>query len=184
MLTLNVHGNSGEYNLNIPTSINEITEEYINSVTHHVKVAPNYALIGTIFREKLSTIILATRSRKKDSSIPVIPIFIKAGETTDDFIKSLNVRDKIVISPSDIMMGYHISTPRNLLTINTLLDVIEGDTNIFQKTRELTDYCYFIEFKLVPVCNIHGAYEQPEIASYVNPFVTKLSDKSKSNIIV
>lgn len=184
MLTLNVHGNSGEYNLNIPTSINEITEEYLNSVTEHVKVAPNYTLIGTIFREKLSSLILAARSRKKDSSIPVIPIFIKAGKTDDEFISKLNIRDKIVISPSDIMMGYHISSPRNLLTINTLLEVTDGDNTLFQKTKDLMEYCYFIEFKLVPNCNIHGAYNKPEVYGFISPFVNKVSDKPKSNIIV
>ncbi len=172
MLTLKVNGIRGEYNVNIPTNINEITKEYIYNVTEHVKVAPNYTLIGTIFREKLSTIILSARNRKKDASVSVIPIYVKHGETNDDFIINLEPKEKLVISPSDIMMGFHVSVPNNLLTINTIMDLIEGDVNIFQKTKNNNDYCYFIEFKLIPNCNIHGSYA-PIDKEFENPFIIK-----------
>ena len=184
MLTLNVNSNRGVFKLSLPTSLNEIDKSYIMEVTDHVKVDANYTLIGVVFREKLSTLMLATRKNKKNSDIPVIPIFVKAGKTDSELINSLNVRDKLLISASDIMMGYHVSTPNNLLNINTILDIVEGDTEFYNEVYKNSDYCYFIEFKLVPNCNIHGAYEEPKVAEFVNPFVTKIADAPKSNIVL
>lgn len=183
MLKLDVNSKSGVYKLNLPTSLNEIEESYIKEVTNHVVVDANYTLIGVVFREKLSTIILAARKNKKNSDIAVIPVFVKAGKTDSELINSLNVRDKLIVSPSDIMMGYHISAPNNLLTINTFLDIVEGDINLYNKAMSVQDYCYFIEFKLVPNCNIHGAYKQSEVAEFVNPFITKIASVQTSNII-
>lgn len=173
MITLNVKGSKhGEVTLNLPTTLNEITEEYIKSVTEHILVAPNYSLVGTIFREKLSTILLSARRKNKDAGISVIPVFIKCGNTEDSFIKNLTLKTKIVISPSDIMLGHHVTAPNNLLTINNFVEVTEGDTSLYQKTNEINKECYFIEFKLVPNCNIHGAYLD-NTESISNPYIIK-----------
>ena len=175
MLTLTTNNVRGVHELNLPTSLNEIDESYIAEVTSQVKVDANYTLIGLVYREKLSTLVLAATRNKKKSDIAVIPIFVKAGESDSKFINSLNIKDKLIISPSDIMMGYHISVPNNLLTINTILDLIEDDSVVNQKLMSINEQCYFIEFKLVPNCNIHGAYEKPKVTEFVSPFVTKVS---------
>ena len=152
MLTLDVNGKQGAYKLNLPTSISEITESYIDEVTSHVKVDANYSLIGIVFKERLSTLILSARRNKKTS------------------------KDKLIISPSDIMLGNHISAPNNFLTINTILDLLDGDADAYAKLVNIPEDCYFIEFKLVPNCNIHGAYTQSKVAEFVSPFVTKVND--------
>ena len=184
MLTLDVNSNRGVFKLNLPTSLNEIDKSYIMEVTNHVKVDSNYTLIGVVFREKLSTLILAARKNKKNSDIPVIPVFVKAGKTNSELINGLKVRDKLLISASDIMMGYHVSAPNNLLTINTILELIEGDITTYNKLIGSNEYCYFIEFKLVPNCNIHGAYSATDGAGFENPFVKKLTSAPNSNIIM
>lgn len=183
MLTLEVNNKQGVFQLNLPTSLNEIDESYIMEVTNHVKVDANYTLIGIVFREKLSTLVLAARKSKKNSDIPVIPIFIKAGETDSKFINSLNVRDKLIISASDIMMGYHVSAPNNLITINNILDLLDGDMKVYNQLMASQEMCYFIEFKLVPNCNIHGAYGKTDVAGFNNPFIKKLASAPTSNII-
>ena len=183
MLTLTTNNVRGIHELNLPTSLNEIDESYIVEVTSHIKVDANYTLIGLVYREKLSTLVLAATRNKKKSDIAVIPIFVKAGESDSKFINSLNIKDKLIISPSDIMMGYHISAPNNLLTINTILDLIEGDPIVNQKLMSINEQCYFIEFKLVPNCNIHGAYEKPKVTEFVSPFVTKISEPTTPTIL-
>lgn len=75
MLTLNVNGKRGAYELNLPTTLNEITKEYIDSVTNNIIVDANYTLIGVVYRERLSTLIIAANRKNKKSDIPVIPIF-------------------------------------------------------------------------------------------------------------
>lgn len=184
MLTLKVSGNLGDYDLNLPTSLNEITEEYIHDVTKHVKVEENYSLIGIVYRERLSTLVLAASKNKKNSNVAVIPVFVKSGKTSSELINSLFIRDKLIISPSDIMMGHHISAPRNLLTINTIVDLVTSDSTAYQKLLRVQEECYFIEFKLVPNCNIHGAYDSPEMAGYASPYVIKTASAKESNIIV
>ena len=184
MLTIKVSGNLGDYDLNLPTSLNEITEEYINDVTDHVKVDANYTLVGIIYRERLSTLILAATKNKKKSDVAVIPIFVKTGKTDSELINSLNVRDKLIISPSDIMMGYHISSPRNLLTINTIIDIVTSDPKAYNTLLGKKEECYFIEFKLVPNCNIHGAYKIPETSTFTNSYVIKTASAKENNILL
>lgn len=184
MLTINVSGNLGDYDLNLPTSLNEITEEYIQNVTKHVKVEANYSLIGIVYRERLSTLVLAATKNKKNSNVAVIPVFVKSGKTDSELINSLIIRDKLIISPSDIMMGYHISTPRNLLTINNIIDLVTSDSTAYNKLLGVKEECYFIEFKLVPNCNIHGAYDNPKENEFTNPYVIKTANAKESNIIV
>lgn len=183
MLTLNVNGTQGAFTLNLPTTISDITEEYITNVTSHIEIDANYTAIGIVFREKLSTLILASRKNKKNSDIAAIPIFVKAGKTDSELINKLDVGEKLIIAPSDIMLGYHLSTPTNLLTINNILNIIEGDTEIYNEVIGIQEYCYFIEFKLVPNCNIHGAYKD-NCSNYVNPFVIRTGETKKNNIIM
>lgn len=187
MLTLDVNNNRGVFKINLPTSLNEIDESYIAKVTEHIKVDANYTLIGVVFREKLSTLVLSARKNKKNSNISVIPVFVKAGKTDSELINNLKIRDKLIVSSSDIMMGHHISAPDNLLTINTILDLLEVDTESYTKLINNNEQCYFIEFKLIPNCNIHGAYIENNIENFVNPFITKISDaptKPASSIFV
>ena len=183
MLTLNVNGTQGAFTLNLPTTLSDITKEYITNVTSHIEVDANYTVVGVVFREKLSTLILASRKNKKNSDIAAIPIFVKAGKTDSELINKLDVGEKLIISPSDIMLGHHLSAPANLLTINTILNIMEGDTEVYNKVIGIQEYCYFIEFKLVPNCNIHGAYKNC-CYNCENPFVVRTGETKKNNIIV
>lgn len=183
MLTLNVNGTQGAFTLNLPTTLSDITKEYITNVTSHIEVDANYTVVGVVFREKLSTLILASRKNKKNSDIAAIPIFVKAGKTDSELINKLDVGEKLIISPSDIMLGHHLSAPANLLTINTILNIMEGDSEVYNKVIGIQEYCYFIEFKLVPNCNIHGAYKNC-CNNCENPFVVRTGETKKNNIIV
>lgn len=182
MLTLDVKGNHGDYKVNLPTSLDEISQSYISEVTSHVRLDANYSLIGLVFKDKLSSLLLASRKKTKQSDVAVIPVFVKAGKTDSEFINSLTIKEKLIIAPSDIMMGYHVSTPKNIITINNILNIIDGDMTLYNKLLTIKDECYFIEFKIVPNCNIHGAYNQSNNDTFDNPFITKIGEP-KSNII-
>ena len=183
MLTLNVNGTQRDFTLNLPTTLSDITKEYITNVTSHIEVDANYTVVGTVFREKLSTLILASRRNKKNSEIAVIPIFVKAGKTDSELINKLDVGEKLIIAPSDIMLGHHLSTPTNLLTINNILNIMEEDSEVYNKVIGIQEQCYFIEFKLVPNCSIHGAYKNYS-NDYKNPFVIKTRETTKNSIII
>lgn len=185
MLTLKTNGKDGAYQLNLPTKLNEITPEYIKEITSHIKIDAFYTLVGLVYKERLSTLVLAARKNSKKSDISVVPIFVKAGKTDSAFINNLSIGEKLIISPSDIMMGYHVSAPKNQLTINNILDILNDDATACAKCLNIKEDCYFIEFKLVPNCNIHGSYLNVNQAVN-NPFVTKLPNVNidKPNIII
>lgn len=186
MLKFIAKGKVGTYDINLPTSINEITESYIYDVTKQVKIAPNYSLIGLIFKEKASNIALAIRKNNKKADIAVVPIFVKAGESDSNFINNLKIRQKLIVASSDIMRGYHVSTPDNQLTLNNLMTIMSGDINANNTLIMSDEYCYFIEFKLIPNCDIHGAYDVYPNENIINPFITKISEDTNtaSKIIV
>lgn len=192
MLQLNVKGKYGEFELNLPTSIDEIEKDYVEYVTEHVNIAPNYTLVGVVYKEKLSTLVINSNRKKKDTNVAVIPVFVKCGKSDGDFINNLHIMDKLLIAPSDIMMGYHVSTPENRITINNVLSLLEGDLETYNKLLTVKEECYFIEFKLIANCNIHAAYNPIDLG-HTNPYITKISDnkptessiiKPKSNIIL
>lgn len=173
MLEFNVNGNQGEFQVKLPTSLSELTPDYLTTVTKGINVAPNYSLVGLCYREKLSTIILSIRQRKKQIDTPVVPIFIKTGAVNDYFIESINIGNKLIIPGSDLAIGNHVSTPKNLITINNILELVEGDKDIYQEALANNEYCYFLEFKIVPNCAIKGYYNHMDVDGFDDPFVVK-----------
>lgn len=173
MIEFKTKGKNGEFVWNIPTKLEEITPEYLNSVTDNIDVADNYSIIALCYHEKLSTIILANRQAKKDTNIGVVPMFVKCGYTDNDFIKSINCGEKVVVAGSDIAMGFHVATPANKLTINNLIATTEGDSEVYKNAMQHSELCYFIEFKLVPNVAIHARYSNKELAVKC-PFINKI----------
>lgn len=173
MVTFSVDGNLGKFTIYLPSNLLEITEDYLKKITQEVEVADNYSLVGICYREKISTLILSARQKKKDISTAVIPIFVKAGKTDNEFINSIKPCDKLLISGSNISLGQHVTAPLNEINIERILALTEGDANIYQTTLKLTSPCYFLEFKLIPNCNILGRYNSNSVSTPVESFIIK-----------
>uniref|UniRef100_A0AAU8MIY3 Uncharacterized protein n=1 Tax=Geladintestivirus 5 TaxID=3233137 RepID=A0AAU8MIY3_9CAUD len=175
MLKFEVNGKYGTVLMNLPTKLSEITPEYLNEVTSNVVVADNYSLIGILYRESLASVILANNRKQKNITTAIVPIFIKSGVTNTEYIKQMSCGDKIIIAPSDIAIGHHVTCPKNKITINNILDYCDGDKEAYQRAIGISQACYYLEFKIVPNCNIHGNYIE-ENSSYQNPFIEFNSD--------
>lgn len=157
--------------LNLPTFIHEITKDYLNDVTYEVNVAENYSLIGLLYIEKLSTVIYSNKNRKALTT-RVIPVFIKCGKNNSDFINSLSCGDTINVAPSDVELGHHINCSRNLITMSKITAMIEDDKAVMNNIIQYTEPVVFLEFKLIPNCNIHGSYKDcKDVMHAENPFV-------------
>ena len=176
MLKFKTNGKAGAFELNLPTSLSEITSDYLKDVTSDIRVADNYSLIGICYREAFSTIIFANNTKKKNLTTAIVPLFIKSGKTNIDFINNIEVGDKLIIAPSQIALGHHVVATRNLITINNILNCIEGDNKIYQEALKESQQCYFLEFKLVPNVDIVGVYKDNNINHDVNPFVVKVNE--------
>lgn len=171
MLKFEVNGNLGSHVLNLPTKLEDITQSYLSYITKGVSIAPNYSLIALCYKEKLSTFLLAGRGTKKEVSTAVIPLFIKGGDTDSHFINTMLIGTKLIVSPSDMAMGYHVNCPKNTLNINLLAAYTEGDSLAYQRAVAIKDNIYFLEFKLVPNNAIVGCYNNiQEDDDYDHPF--------------
>ena len=61
-----------------------------------------------------------------------------------------------------------------VITIDNILYCTEGDNRIYQEALKFNKRCYFLEFKLVPNCNIHASYKNDEEPNKgANLFVNK-----------
>ena len=158
--------------LRMPTSMSEINMNVIADYVKHVNVGKNYALIAVVFKERPITIVSVSK-QNKNASVSGVAVMIKSN-TNDEFIKGIKLGETIVISPSDIAMGHHVVAPNNKMTIDNILYCTEGDNKIYQEALKFNKHCYFLEFKIVPNCNIHASYKNNvEPNKGTNLFVNK-----------
>lgn len=157
MLNIEIKGNKGNYRMDLPTSIDELTNEYFADCAKQVEIAPNYALVGIVYREKLSIVFNAARKRDGITT-GVIPVFIKAGESDSSFVNNLKLKDKLIITGSALSLGIHVNIPNNELSIEKFLSITEGDNELRKKAFNMTAPVLFVDFKILPVCDINAAF--------------------------
>ena len=174
MIKFSTSGKNGSFEVTLPTNLSEIPNKYLYEVTKDIVIADDYSLIGICYCEALSSILFANNAKKGKITTGVVPIFIKHGNTNNDFIRSINCGDKLVIAPSDIAMGHHVVAPNNKITIDNILYCTEGENRIYQEALKFNKRSYFNEIKLVPNCNIHASYKNDEEPNKgANLFVNK-----------
>lgn len=139
----------------MPTSMSEVDMNVIADYVKHVNVSKNYALIAVVFKERPITIVSVSR-QNKNASVSGVAVMIKSN-TDDEFIKDIKLGETIVISPSDIAMGHHVNSPANALTPGFLLELLRTNVDLNKKLMAVKVPTYFVDFKIVPVCNIHGS---------------------------
>lgn len=171
MKELNVVFKNAEYKINIPTSRKDITNSYLKEVTQMLDIAPNYSLVALITIEEFVNVVNPT-GKKQNAFTAGIPVFVRTGETDDKFINNISCGQTIIISDSDLSMGHHINSPYNKISKGYLSSLLSQDKNVVQNSWSNNEKCYFLSFKLVPNCNIHGAISEEE-PNVVDPYVVR-----------
>lgn len=157
-----------EISLNLPTSKDEITSEYLDKVTREISIAPNYVLIALIYRAKLFEVI-NIKKNNKDATVGVVAKFVKAGDTDNPFIRTININDTIIISGSDISIGQYVSAKNNELSIPRIKTYAEIDKALYNQAIAVVEPNCFLEFKIVPENAIRGVVT--ENASTIHEFI-------------
>lgn len=170
MVKFEVNGEKYNKIITLPTSVSEITPEYLENITTEILVADNYSLIALCHKAKLSDFILAGRSKKQQLSTQVVPLFVKRGMTNWEFSANIEVADKLLITPTAMSMGLHVNVPMNTLNIERIVAIMEEDKNIYQKALGIKDAVYFLEFKIIPNSDIQGVYKPKLYKEFENPF--------------
>lgn len=171
MKQFKVNGNLGKFELNLPESFDEISKEYLKECTDFVHPAPDYALVGVVYKDSLSLILTAAK-KGKAANVQVIPVFIKAGKTDSEFVNNLNLGEKVVVAASDLSIGHHINSPYNKITPQNIIDVCDGDKEIYKDALGMQKPVCFLEFKLIPISAIHAQLDKAA-NSFINPFIHK-----------
>lgn len=155
----------------MPTSMSEINMNVIADYVKHVHVGNDYALIAVVFKERPITIVSVSK-QNKNASVSGVAVMIKSN-TDNEFIKGITLGETVVISPSDISMGHHVNSPDNVLTPGFLLNLLQTNADLNKKLMAVNVPTYFVDFKIVPVCNIHGSIGKyvPVTKYYITPDV-------------
>lgn len=172
MKTFNVNGKLGSFEINLPESLKEIPVDYFKECTDYIHPARDYAVVAIVYKDSLNLILTAAK-KKNNTSVAIIPVFVKMGETDSEFAKTLNMGDRIVIAGSDLSLGHHINSPYNKITPDNIYRVCENaDKEFYKDTLNMHTPVCFVEFKLVPLNAIHAKLDETK-NSFVNPFVRK-----------
>lgn len=167
MLTLNEHLKDGEELsvLHVPTSLNEIKLDYLKAVTADVKLAPHYALVACIIRATIGTRFCATKKKDLASGL-----FMLVDKNDVNNVCSAEPGEIIISAATDVLRGYDVPSPKNVLSdTNVFREICKADSLI--KGRNTNPYIditnkyydipvYTISFKIIPLSDIHGAYDK------------------------
>lgn len=163
-----------EVKFNFPTNLKELSSEYLKQVTDSITVAPNYSLIGIVYHERLANIILTCNNKKKNTSIGVIPIFIKSGDGDKSIVDNAKVGQKLLISNTQLQLAHHCAAPANKLTIDYFANVLDAAVykDLYQTAVQDSDQSevLFVEFKVIPNCDIIALYD--DHSKVENPYIT------------
>lgn len=147
---------------NLPTSMDEISNDFLTKVGESIEIAEHYSLVGIIWYNKINDLILAGKNKSKSSDIGVIPIFVKGGELQN--IMDVKVGQKLLITSNNLELGTRVAVPGNPLNLSHFLNTIgtrvRGTFPELEYDDEKNENVYFIDFKLIPNCNIQGVYNE------------------------
>ena len=155
MVNLNVNFNGSDYVLSLPTMFSEVNPEFLKTLVDNIDIAPDYSLVAIIYKEKPIAIIDSIK-RNKNATVAGIAMMIKHGECNSNFINNSKLGETLNIAPSDIALGYHVSSPNNSLNANLLVALDASDSSFRRKCMAVLDPVYLVDFKIIPNCNIHG----------------------------
>lgn len=156
-----VKTNQGNVKFEFPTTIDEISDEYLQDITKHISIANDYTLVGLVYHDRLANVILTIRNNKKKAQFGVNPIFIASGKTDSELINNAKLKQKVLITSSQLSLGVQVATP-NKLNLDyfgaCIVNSIEKDLYEKELKNPNQEQVLFLEFKLVPNCDILGVY--------------------------
>lgn len=160
MVNLQVNYRGGDYLLSLPTTLSEINFEYLNKITQHIHVAPDYALIAVVYKVRPIEIVSSVK-QNKNANVGAVAAFIK-GNSNPGFYDNIKLGDTVVIAPADIALGHTVRVVNNNLTPSKLLELAETNPDLNKKLIGVMTPTYFVDFKIVATAFIHGSMTKDE----------------------
>lgn len=164
MVNLQVNYRGGDYLLSLPTTLSEINVDYLNKITQHIHVAPDYALIAILYKVRPIEIVSSVR-QNKNANVGAVAMFIKGNSNSNSntgFYDNIKLGDTIIIAPADIALGHTVRVVNNNLTPSKLLELAETNPDLNKKLIGVMTPTYFVDFKVVATAFIHGSMTKDE----------------------
>ena len=135
-LTNNVSTNKIAY---IPTKLNEISADFLKTITKTINLNNYQCLVALVTKTKLFDFAAYIGNPNTSREFSVTPILAKINNTADLPI-SVEVGNKIITSRTEIERGVHISVP-TMCSSTRLSAFIQEDKELFKKilTGQLMD---------------------------------------------
>lgn len=171
---IRIESDKMSYDILVPTNFSEITKEDIDKLTDGVSVPEHYALIALIYKERLYSVVSNVKNQKT-SMVQCIPVLVKLhGDATE--AQGCRLMDKPIIAISAIETSNIITIPENILEPTAVGRYCNSDPELAKaiitgsyfndgaqsnfQAKELAPDCYFIDFRMIPVNQIVGAYKR------------------------
>lgn len=164
---LKIKSDLKNYGIIVPTSINEINTDYFEKLLKDVEVAEHYSLLAICYKDKLFNCVMSVKN-KSDISIDITPIIAKSNK--------YKTCDRPIIDALSIERGTHFYVPNNINSFTSVGKYCADDKDLYMsimngsyfKTGNETNNeaknnapdCYFIEYKVIPNCDIKAVYSK------------------------
>lgn len=175
-----------DYSLLIPTSVKEITPEHYEAMLNSLILQDHYCVIALVHKIKLFSLASVVNA-KNPPTVEVVPIIAKVCTHNEDIKERLKIGYRAVINRSSLEMGTHYNSAGNDITLTAVNSFIDDDKELrndiitgdyFKEegkaiidSKNASPKCCFVEFKIVPINNVIGAYEIG--GNKLHPFVEK-----------
>lgn len=165
MTSLNATIEGKNYVLSLPTSLSEISVDYLTELANCVNLPKYHCLVAIVYKQKLIELINMAKTKKETTS-SVIPVLAKIGDTNkEEETITASIGDKLIITGTDLSRGIHVNIPGNVLSLSAVMGFISADKELLKKCMSLAvyngeepPYHYFVEFKIVPFNDIKGNF--------------------------
>lgn len=174
---LTIKSNKSSFGIKFPTDVSEVTADVLNEITKNVKLPKHYCIIAMCYKTKVFDFV-ASLNKNVGPTIQMTPLLAKVN-TNDiaDNNPDLKIGDRVIVERASIERGTHLHLP-TMITIANAGKYFSKDKDLISAiVKGQYDYGHemitkpeivILEFKILPVGEIHAAIEPTAIA--VDPF--------------
>lgn len=181
MLNFKINGKRGNFSLSLPTDLSEVSDKYLADVTRQVHIADNYVLVALIYQEALP-IVLNTIRKKQELTTKGVARFVRSGNSDSSFINNIPVGCNLVVTGTSLARGIHITSPANKLTVANIVSICDGDNDFGRQVFTIKQPVCFVEFKLIPACDVNGYYKTEEVYAEIDPYIIQLAPNATGTL--
>lgn len=174
---LTIKSNKSSFGIKFPTDVSEVTADVLNEITKNVKLPKHYCIIAMCYETKVFDFV-ASLKKNVGPTIQMTPLLAKVNyNDITDSNPDLKIGDRVIVERASIERGTHLHLP-TMVTVTNAGKYFGKDQELISAImRGQYDYgndlitkpeIIILEFKILPVGEIHAAIEPTTIA--VDPF--------------